>query len=99
MRKALLIVGLPLCFAVAASAGYLFAKHQQEAPSSGLYRDEDIAPLRKKLMALYLPISHDNAFLLLGIDRNRLANSGPTSRFGRKRGRSDLIRCMFGAIG
>ena len=75
MRKALLIVGLPLCVAAAASAGYLVAKHQQEGPSSGLYRDEDIAPLRKKLMALYLPISHDNAFLLLGIDRNRLANS------------------------
>ncbi|MGH7171081.1 MAG: hypothetical protein ACRELG_12450 [Gemmataceae bacterium] len=77
MRKALIIVGLLLCFAAAASAGYLFAIHQaihqQVASSRGLYRDEDIAPMRKKLTALYLPISHDNAFLLLGIDRQRIS--------------------------
>ena len=62
--------------------GYLLAAHRLqsgavsgsasgEAPD-GLYKDEEVSAMRNKLLTLSLPISSDDAFQMLGIDRTRL---------------------------
>ena len=85
MRKALVIVGLVMLFAAGVGSGYLLATRRLQpgvsdggrpgAAADGLYKDEEVAAMRKKLLTIPLPISSDNAFRLLDIDRKRLGES------------------------
>jgi hypothetical protein len=101
MRKILLIIGLLLLFAAGAGAGYLYAiryhwgpgdKNARDpnadgkGPADGLYTDEEVAVMRKKLAALPLPISVDSALVLLGIDRARIENAKFLGAFGGGQG-------------
>jgi hypothetical protein len=79
MRKALLVLGLLLIFAAGAAAGYLYGTRgqsksdaQAQAQATGAYQDTEILAIRDKLPKLPLPISKDQAFVLLGIDESRL---------------------------
>ncbi len=83
MRKVLIIVSLPLLFAAGVVAGYFYAVKPpnsplasliggDKGPPTGVYRDEEVLAMRNKLPSLSLPISDEQAFVLLGIDRSRL---------------------------
>jgi hypothetical protein len=87
MRKVLVIVSLPLLVVIGVAAGYLYAVKTPtwlfgddkghslfggDKKPTGVYRDEEVLAMRKKLPSLSLPISDEQAFVLLGIDRSRL---------------------------
>jgi hypothetical protein len=79
MRKALLVLGLALVFAAGAVAGYLYGTRgqtksdaQAQAQATGSYQDSEVLAMRHKLPTIPLPISKDQAFVLLGIDQSRL---------------------------
>src|SRR5947209_2094721 len=79
MRKVLVIVSLPLLVVIGVAAGYFYAVKGQNwlfgddnKQPTGVYRDEEVLAMRNKLPTLSLPISDEQAFVLLGIDRSRL---------------------------